>query len=145
MLQQVSGLVEDFQTLRALKRTVLTHHALVLMRISQMGDVMATRTTLVSSLAPDMQRGLLRLCRMLLLVVLLTVMLLLLLLLLLLLGLLLLLLLLLQCRVWLEDDAVDGAAQCVRPWWDGVHHWRRGNSMLLPRLRHPGTCVRIQL
>lgn len=98
---------------------------------------MATCTTLVSSLTPYMQGGLLRLCRMLLLVVLLTVMLLLL-------GL-LLLLLLLQCRVRLEDDAVDSAAQCVRPWWDGVHHWRLGNSMLLPRLRHPGSAVRIQL
>lgn len=136
MFQQIGGLVEDLQTLRALKRPVLAHHALVLVRISQVRDIVAARATLVPALIAHVQGRLLRLCRMLLLVVLLTMMLLLLL---------LRLLLLLESRVRLEDDAVDGAAQSVRPWRYGVHYGRRGNRVLLPRLRHSRSGVRIQL
>lgn len=102
---------------------------------------MAARATLVSSLISYMQGGLLRLCRMLLLLVVLLTMMLLLLLLLLLLR----LLLLLDSRVRLEDDAVNGTAQSIRPWRYGVHHGRRGNRVLLPCLRHSRSGVGIQV
>lgn len=100
-----------------------------------MGDVVAACSTLVTALAPYLQRRLLYLGRVLLLPMLLAV----------LLAMLVLLLRLLQSRVRLQDDTVDGAAQRVlRPWWYGVHHRRRSNSVLLPRLGHPGSRVGIQ-
>lgn len=52
MLQQVRRLAEDLHTLGALEGPVLAHHALVLMRVGQVRDVMATGSTLVPSLAP---------------------------------------------------------------------------------------------
>lgn len=52
MLQQVCRLAEDLHTLGALEGPVLAHHALVLMRVGQVRDVMATGSTLVPSLAP---------------------------------------------------------------------------------------------
>lgn len=58
MFQQVCSLVKNFQALRTLKRPVLRHHALVLMWICQVGYVMSTSPTLVSSFCPDLQRGL---------------------------------------------------------------------------------------
>lgn len=136
VLQEVCGLVENLQTLCALERAVLAHHALMLVRIGQMRDVMATRTTFVASFAPHLQCRLLRLSWMLLLLlaVLLAVMLLLLLLLLRLQG------------VRLQHDAIHGASESILcPRWDGVDDGRWGNSMLLPCLGHPRPRVRIQL
>lgn len=52
MLQQVSRLAEDLHTLSALKGAVLVHHALVFMRVSQVGDIVAARSTLVPPLTP---------------------------------------------------------------------------------------------
>lgn len=52
MLQQVSCLAEDLHTLSALKGTVLVHHTLVFVRVSQVRDVVATRSTLVPPLTP---------------------------------------------------------------------------------------------
>lgn len=139
VLQQISGLVEDLHTLGALEGAVLVHHTLVLMWVGQVGDVVAACPTLVASLAPYLQRRLLYLGRVLLLLLLLPM------LLAVLLAMLVLLLRLLQSRVRLQDDTVDGTAQRVlRPWWYGVHHRRRSNSVLLPRLGHPGSRVGIQ-
>ena len=50
MLQQVSRLVEDLHTLGALEGAVLAHHALVLVWVCQVGDIVAAGPTLVSSL-----------------------------------------------------------------------------------------------
>lgn len=55
VLQEVRGLVKDLQALRALERAVLAYHALVLVRIGQMRDVMAARAAFVASFAPDLQ------------------------------------------------------------------------------------------
>lgn len=52
MLKQICRLAEDLHTLRALERSVLGHHALVLMRVGQMRYVMTTGSTLVPSFAP---------------------------------------------------------------------------------------------
>ena len=57
MLQQVGRLVEDLHALGALERPVLTHHALVLMRVRQVGDIMTAGRTLVSSLCGYLQGG----------------------------------------------------------------------------------------
>lgn len=146
VLQQVGGLVEDLQALGALEGAVLAHHALVLVWVRQVGDVVAASAALVPALAPYLQGGLLRLRRMLLLAVLLPVVRLrrlgLGLLRLWLLG-----LLLLQGRVRLQHYAVHGAAQgALGPRRDGVNHrGGRGHGVLLPRLRHPGSAVGIQL
>lgn len=59
MLQQISGLTEDLHALGALKRAVLAHHALVLMRVRQVRYIMAARSTFVSALAPNLQGRLL--------------------------------------------------------------------------------------
>lgn len=134
VLQEVRCLVKDLQALRALERAVLAHHALVLMWISQMRDVMAACAAFVASFAPHLQRRLLRLM-LLLLAVLLAVMLL------------LLLLLLLRLQgVRLQHDAIDGASERVLcPRRDGVDDRRWRNGMLLPCLGHPRPRVRIQL
>lgn len=98
-----------------------------------MGDVVAACSTLVTALAPYLQRRLLYLGRVLLLPMLLAVLLA------------MLVLRLLQSGVRLQDDTIDGAAQRIlRPRWYGVHHRRGSNSMLLPRLTHPGSRVGIQ-
>lgn len=47
MLQEVGGLVEDLQALRALERAVVPRQALVLMWIGQVSEVMATHATFV--------------------------------------------------------------------------------------------------
>lgn len=59
MLQQISGLTEDLHALGALKRAVLAHHALVLMRVRQVRYIMAARSTFVPALAPNLQGRLL--------------------------------------------------------------------------------------
>lgn len=59
MLQQISGLTEDLHALGALERAVLTHHALVLVRVRQVRYIMAARAAFVPALAPDLQRWLL--------------------------------------------------------------------------------------
>lgn len=59
MFQQVRRLVEDLHALGALERPVLVHHALVLVRVGQVGDVVSTGPALVSSLCPYLQGGLL--------------------------------------------------------------------------------------
>lgn len=116
VLQQVRGLAEDLHTLGALERAVLTHHALVLMGVGQVGDVMTTRPTFMASLTTDLQSWLLGLHRVLLSV-------------------------LLQACVRLQDDPVHGAAQgVVGGLGKRVHHRGRSHRvllLLLPRLRHP--------
>lgn len=120
MFQQVRRLAEDLHALRALERPVLAHHALVLVRVGQVRYVVATGSTLVPSLAPYLQGGLLGLNSMLL-------------------G----MLGLLQGGIWLQDHSVHSAAQrVVSRLGDRVHN--RGWShcmllLLLPRLRHPST------
>lgn len=52
VLQQVGGLVEDLGALGALEGAVLGHHALVLVWVCHVGDVMSTGSTLVSSVRP---------------------------------------------------------------------------------------------
>lgn len=119
MLQQVRRLAEDLHTLRTLEGSVLAHHALVLMRVGQVRDVMTARSTLVPSLAPYLQGGLLGLNRVLLAM----------------LG-------LLQGGIWLQDDSVHSAAQgVVGCLGERVHNrgWSHCMLLLLPRLRHPST------
>lgn len=127
VLQQVRRLAEDLHALGALEGPVLVHHALVLVGVGQVGDVVAAGSTLVPSLAPYLQGGLLGLHRELLGV----------------LG-------LLQGGVRLQDDPVHRAAQrVVGSLGERVHDrgWsHRMLLLLLPRLRHPSTShVRIQL
>lgn len=120
MLQEVRRLAEDLHTLRALEGSVLVHHALMLMRVGQVRYIMATGSTLVPSLAPYLQGGLLGLHSVLLAM----------------LG-------LLQRGIWLQDDSIHSAAQrVVGPWGERVHYRRWSHCMLLlllPRLRHPST------
>lgn len=120
MLQQVRRLAEDLHALRALEGPVLAHHALVLVGVGQVRDVVAAGSTLVPSLAPYLQGGLLGLN-----------------------GELLAVLGLLQGGIWLQDHSVHSAAQrVVGPLGERVHN--RGWShcmllLLLPRLCHPST------
>lgn len=117
MLQKVCSLAEDLHTLCALERSVLSHHALVLMRVCQVRYVMATGSTLMSSLAPYLQRGLLGLHNVLLAM----------------LG-------LLQGGIWLQDNSIYSTAQrVVTTLGECVHYSRWSHCMLLPRLRHPST------
>lgn len=67
MLQQICRLVKDLHALGALERPVLGHHALVLVRIGQVGYVMSTDPAFVSSLGAYLQGGLWGLARVLLL------------------------------------------------------------------------------
>lgn len=120
VLQQVGRLAEDLHTLRALERAVLRHHALVLVWVGQVGNVVATGSAFMPSVGPYLQGGLLRLD-----------------------NVLLRMLRLLQGGIRLQDDTVHGAAQrvvaCLR---ESVYN--RGWShcmlllLLLPCLRHPG-------
>lgn len=97
VLQQVRGLVEDLQTLGALERPVLTHHALVLKGVCQVGEVVSTRPTFVYSVCFNLQGSLLVRRRVLLLLLLVVWT---------------MLALLLQRRsVRLQDDPVHGAVQ----------------------------------
>lgn len=120
MLQQVRRLAEDLHALRALEGPVLAHHALVLVGVGQVRDVVAAGATLVASLAPYLQGGLLGLN-----------------------GELLAVLGLLQGGIRLQDHSVHSTAQrVVGPLGERVHN--RGWShcmllLLLPRLRHPST------
>lgn len=120
MLQEVRGLAEDLHTLRALEGPVLIHHALMLVRVRQVRYVMTAGSTLVPSLAPYLQGGLLGLY-----------------------GVLLAVLGLLQGGVRLQDDSVHRAAErVVGPLGESVHDRRWSHRMLLlllPRLRHPST------
>lgn len=123
MLQEVGGLAEDLHALRALEGPVLVHHALVLVRVGQVRDVVAAGAALVPSLAADLHGGLLRLD-----------------------GELLAVLRLLHGRVRLQDDAVHGAAQgVVGSLGERVHNGGWSHCMLLlllPRLCHPSTSTR---
>lgn len=118
MLQEVGGLTEDLHALSALKGPVLVHHALVLVRVGQVRDVVATGATLVPTFAPDLHRGLLSLD-----------------------GELLPVLRLLHGRIWLQDHTVHSTAQgVISSLGECVHN--RGWShcmLLLPRLCHPST------
>ena len=137
MLQEVCGLVENLHALGALERPVLTDHALVLMRVCEMGDIVPTGPTFVASFVAYLQGGLLGLGRVLLLTVLPSSMA----------TVLLAVLAMLQSwRVRLENNAVHGTAQSVlSAWRDGMDDWRGSNGMLLPGLCHTGPCVGIQL
>lgn len=120
MLQKVCRLLEDLHALGALEGAVLVHHALVLVWVGQVRDVVPTGATLVAALAAHLQGGLLgwhwvwlgvlavrRWC---------------------------------QGRVWLQDNPVDSTPQWVLcPMGESVDHWGRHYSMLLPGLRHPAT------
>ena len=108
----------------------MTDHALVLVWVSEVGDIVPTGATLVASFVAYLQGGLLGLGRVLLLAVLSssvpTV-------------LLAVLAMLQSRRVGLENDTVHGTAQsvlCARG--DGMDDWRGSNSMLLPGLGHSG-------
>lgn len=119
MLQQVSGLIEYLHALGALKRPVLAHHALMLVRVCKVGYIMAAGSALVPAFAPDLQRGLLGWHRVLL-------------------GM-LAVLGLLQSWVGRQDDAVHSTAQGVlSPLKEGVRNRRGCHCMLLlPCLGHP--------
>ena len=54
VLQKICCLAENLHTLSALEGPVLAHHALVLMWVGQVRDIMATGATLVPSLAPHL-------------------------------------------------------------------------------------------
>lgn len=55
MLKEVRRLTKDLHALRALERSVLGHHTLVLMWVGKVRYVMATGATLVHSLTPYLQ------------------------------------------------------------------------------------------
>lgn len=119
MLQQVCRLAEDLHALRALKRPVLGHHALVFMRVGQVRNVMTTGSTFVPSVAPYLQGRLLGLYSVLLRV----------------LG-------LLQRCIWLQDNSVHCAAErVVSSLGECMHNrgWSHRVLLLLPCLRHPST------
>lgn len=120
MLQQVGGLAEDLHALGALKGPVLVHHALVLVRVGQVRDVVAAGAALVPTFPPDLHRGLLSLD-----------------------GELLPVLRLLHGRVWLQHHTVHSTAQgVISSLGECVHNrgWsHRMLLLLLPRLCHPST------
>lgn len=67
VLQQVRGLVEDLHALGALERAVLAHHALVLVGVGEVGDVVPAHPALVPPTVAYLQGRLLCLGRVLLL------------------------------------------------------------------------------
>ena len=137
VLQEVRGLVEDLHTLGALERPVLADHALVLMWVCEMGDIVPAGPAFMASLVAYLQGGLLGLGWVLLLTVLSPAMA----------TVLLAVLTVLQSwGVWLKHNAVHGTAQGVLgAWRDGMDDRRWSDSVLLPGLRHAGPCVGIQL
>lgn len=120
MLQEVGGLAEDLHALRALEGPVLVHHALVLVRVGQVRDVVAAGAALVPSFTADLHGGLLSLD-----------------------GELLAVLRLLHGRVRLQDDTVHSTAQgVISSLGECVHNGGWSHCMLLlllPRLCHPST------
>lgn len=118
MLQEVGGLAEDLHALRALEGPVLVHHALVLVRVGQVRDVVAAGAALVPPFTADLHGGLLSLD-----------------------GELLAVLRLLHGRVRLQDDAVHSTAQgVISSRGECVHNGGWSHCMLLlPRLCHPST------
>lgn len=100
------------------------------MGVGQVGYIVSTGPTLVSSLGPNLQVGLgrvllltvlasMRLTPAMWVVAVLSV----------------LCLLLLERRILLQNDSIDSTAQCIlSSWRDGVDNLRRSNRMLLPGL-----------
>lgn len=54
VLQKICGLAKNFHTLSALEGPILAHHALVLMGVGQVRDIMAAGAALVPSFAPHL-------------------------------------------------------------------------------------------